>query len=244
MAKNTTKKQTKLQVKNVAKPIKKVTERSNKVEADTKTTEAKVALEKKQMKKFPYIKASIAIVAIATIFAAVYFLKDEVIVATVNGEPITRLELVQTMESNFGKNTLEGLVSKRLVEQEATKKGVTVTQQDIENEIAKLKQQTLVQGYEWETALSNQGLTEEILKDQLKYQLYVQKLLADELNVKDEEVAKYIEENAEYFKDQEMTDELKAQIKSSLESQKSGAVVEPWLTKLKGQSKVLYNKEF
>lgn len=227
------------------KPTKKT---SKKVETKVKAKEAKVEVKstpvevKKETpkKKFSYIKASIVVILIGLLAVTAYAFKNYFIVATVDGKPITRYEVIRELETQYGNDIVEGLVSKKLVEKEAMDKGITVSDEEVNAELEKIKSQTLAQGYDWATALSEQNLTEAVLKEQLKYQLMVQSLLKDELAVTDEDVNNYLEENKEAIGDQEITDEIRASVKQGLESQKASSVISPWLTKLKGQANINY----
>src|SRR5436190_5517082 len=53
------------------------------------------------------------------------------IVATVNGEPITHAEWQARMQLVAGKSALDNLVRQKILQQEARKKGVTLTAKDI-----------------------------------------------------------------------------------------------------------------
>jgi len=57
------------------------------------------------------------------------------VVATVNGEPITRGELVNELIVRHGKAVLEDLIRQRAVEQEVVRAGITVTDEEVANEI-------------------------------------------------------------------------------------------------------------
>lgn len=57
------------------------------------------------------------------------------IVATVNGQEVTRQHLAKQCLERFGKDVLESLVNKHLILEECRKKNIRITQQDVEQEI-------------------------------------------------------------------------------------------------------------
>jgi hypothetical protein len=56
-------------------------------------------------------------------------------VAIVNGEPITRQQLADEAVTRKGEEVLDALVSRKIIDQAVKKRGVVITQQDIDKEI-------------------------------------------------------------------------------------------------------------
>jgi len=54
------------------------------------------------------------------------------VVAIVNGEKITRKELADELIATFGRAALDNLIMRKLVEQEARKRGITVSDEEVE----------------------------------------------------------------------------------------------------------------
>ncbi len=239
--KKTTKKTTNKKVQSTLTKSKPLTKKQNTNE--TTQIETKAITSQKDKKRL-YRTSSVVVLVLALLVLVGYFVKDYFIIATVDGTPITRYELMTEMEKNYGKDVTDGLISKILVQKEAKRKGISVSQDEINKEIDKLKAKTLQQGFEWEDALKQQRLTEDILRNQLKYQILVQKLLKDQLIVTDKDVEDYINKNKETFKKQKITDEMKKNIKDGLSSQKAQTVITPWLKQLKEKSKIEYRVKF
>jgi peptidyl-prolyl cis-trans isomerase C len=63
------------------------------------------------------------------------------VVATVNGEPITQEALVQRLLSYHGKATLEVMINRALVSQEAKRLGVSVTDAEVDTRMSLIKNQ-------------------------------------------------------------------------------------------------------
>ncbi len=61
------------------------------------------------------------------------------IVATVDGEKITRQQWMAAMESRYGKETLQTLVNETVMEKAAKKYDIKVTEEEIDLEIALMR---------------------------------------------------------------------------------------------------------
>ena len=61
------------------------------------------------------------VVAVILILVALFFAKGIFVVATVNGSPISRLSLIQELEKQGGKQALEAIIDKKLIETELKK---------------------------------------------------------------------------------------------------------------------------
>jgi len=119
-------------------------------------------------------------------------------VASVNGEKITKDKLYGALVKVGGTQTLDNLISETLLNQELSKKGLKVTQADIDKEKEFIKKQY---GDEqtFQSALMQSGMTEEDFNEQMETQAKLRKLLEPEVKVTDEDVKKYFEENKASF---------------------------------------------
>lgn len=115
-------------------------------------------------------------------------------VATVNGQDITKNELYDKLVQAGGESTLQSMITQELVDQEAKKANITVTDADINAEIEDLKKQF---GGEdgLNSALSQSGMTLDDLKKQLPLQVEIRKLIEPKVKVTDDEIKKYFDEN-------------------------------------------------
>src|SRR5437868_6869199 len=71
------------------------------------------------------------VIAIILIFAALYFLRSYIVVATVNGQPISRIAFNGELEKEAGKQVMTTLIRKMLIQQEADKKHISVSQKEV-----------------------------------------------------------------------------------------------------------------
>ena len=122
------------------------------------------------------------------------------VLATVNGEEITRNELYDAMFTNGGKEILERLITNRLILQEAKKLKISVSEEDIDTEIGKVIKENFygAEDYFYQ-ALEQYGITEDALRDDLKIELLLRKIVRDQITVTEEDTREYFIENRYLF---------------------------------------------
>ena len=187
------------------------------------------------------IKTAMIIAVILVIGALAYFYKGLLIAATVNGSPISRLAVIKEVEKASGKNALDSLITKKLIENEVRAKKITISDDEVNNEIDAIKVRVAGNpgGGSLEVALAAQSMTMNDLKDRILLQKRIEKLIADKLNVTDEEVAQFVKDNkVSITKGQEaaMTDQIKSQIRN----QKLNAEAKIFIDALKSKAKIMY----
>ncbi|KKU78452.1 MAG: Foldase protein PrsA [Parcubacteria group bacterium GW2011_GWA2_47_7] len=154
----------------------------HKPEADTRDV-------KISKKAFFFFALAVLIVMLAYAFRGVF------VAATVNGSPISRLALIQTLEKASGKQALESLVMQKVIASEVKKRGITVSPAELDAEVTKIREQVSGQGGTLEELLAQQGMTLDSLNEQIRTQLEVEKMIADKIAVTDAEVDEYIAKN-------------------------------------------------
>jgi foldase protein PrsA len=112
---------------------------------------------------------------------------DGPVLATVNGQPITQEELVQRLLSYYGKSSLEAMINRMLVNQEAKRLDVTVTDAEMDARLGLIKNQLGgAQGYShW---LAQSGLTEAQHKEQVRATMLTEKIVTKTDPIKDAEL--------------------------------------------------------
>lgn len=183
------------------------------------------------------IGAIIAIVAVLGFLA--YYYRGLFIAATVNGTSISRLAVIKELESVSGKNALDSLITQKLINDEALKKGVTVTDEEVAAEITNVENQVRAQGLTLDEALKAQNMTLDILKKQIINQKKLEKILADKLQVTDDEVTQYIKDNKITIAKGEEAAQ-KDQIKNQIKQQNFSAAANELVASLKTQAKINY----
>lgn len=204
-----------------------------------------IKAEKQQEMKLPisrkYLLPVLAIIVLMGIGA--FLLSKWMVVANVNGESISRAEYTQELEKTAGKQVLEGLTTKKIIEQEAKKKNVSVSSQEIDTEIKKLDDQLKSQGQSLDQILSFQGLNREGLREQIMIQKTVEKLVGSDVKVSTQEVDTYIEQNSELAGENTDLDELKKKAEEQLKQQKIDTKIQELIQNLRKNAKIEYYNE-
>lgn len=176
------------------------------------------------------------VVAVLALVGLLFYFRNQLVVATVNGRTISRLALIRLLEENWRKDALEQLITKDLVLQEAAKQKVTVSQTEIEAELNKFADQLKQQGQDLEELLKQQGLNKDKLKEQIRIQLLVEKIVGKDVSVSDDEANKYLEANKKTLPEGTTVDQVKAELRS----QKLNEKVQEWLKQLRDGAKIVY----
>lgn len=228
--------------KTTKKAVKKTTVKKESSQASIKVEEKKTPATStsSSYKKYMTKRNGLIILGLIILGVLIYVLRGFFVVATVNGQPITRVQVVQELEKQNGKKTLDSLVTKTLILQEMEKKNITVTDAEVNAEIKKIEDALKQQGRTLSDALAQQGLSQADLQEQLKIQKMIEKLFSKDVAVTDAEVTKYIEDNKEALPADQDPNTLKSTIKEQLKQQKLTTKFQTWLTEVQKKAKINY----
>ena len=127
------------------------------------------------------------------------------IVAKIDNETITKDELYDVLVEQGGEKALGALISEKIVDLEVKKQKIKVTDEEVEKEIEKMKE-----NYGGEEAFNmtimQYGLDEESLKENVTMNLKIKKLLEPEISISDEEISDYFKENKDMLGEPEQVD--------------------------------------
>ena len=161
------------------------------------------------------------------------------VAAMVGGRPVSRLAVVKELEKQQGKNTLENLITKELILQEARKQNINISDEEVAGEIDKIKASVEAQGQTLDAALALQGQTIENLQENVRIQKTLEKMLENDVQVSEEEMSKYFAENKSIYGDAKYED-LKEDIKSQLKQEKLSTAFQTWIEKLRSDTRIIY----
>lgn len=170
-------------------------------------------------------------------------LKNQFVAASVNGKQINRLELIRELEKKEGKRALENLISEELILQEAEKRNVSVTNEEVDREIGTIEKTIKNQGQNLDDLLTLQGLTRQQLNDEVRVQLVLKRLVG-KTEVTDKEVEEYIEKNKESIPADAKMDEIKSQVKTQLEQDKVNQKIQSFVEELRKNARIEYLLKF
>jgi len=175
----------------------------------------------------------ITLAVLVLVITALYFTKGFFVAAVVNGKAVSRFSVVSELEKQGGAQVLQSLVQRELILQEAKKQKLTVTQAEIDAELAKAEESLKASGTTLDQALAQRGLTKADVVDQIRTQKLVEKLLGSQIEVTDEELAAYVKEN-------KLEKEDVNTIKEQLKQQKLYEKYQVFVTDLETKAKINY----
>jgi len=178
-----------------------------------------------------------AIVLIIIVLIIVF--KSVFIAAIVNGEPITRLSVIKTLEKQNGKTVLNNLINKSLVIQEMKKRNITISQSDLDAEIKKISANIQAQGSTLDQALAAQGMKMSDLNDEIRIQLALTKMVASNITVTEQEVNDFVTKNKSVMPQGETELQFKQQAAQQLRQQKLQVGIQQFLKTLQDKAKII-----
>ena len=161
---------------------------------------------------------------------------NQQVVATVNGSPITQRDFNRTAGPT-SQQVLDKLVGDKLALQAAQRQKVTISNSQIDTQIAQIKQQLGTQK-DFQAALQSNDLTESQLRDEIKINLIEEQLGAKGITVSDAEAQAYYNQNKAQFGTQTYA-QVKDQINAQLLPQKQSTAIETWIAGLRKNAKVV-----
>lgn len=132
------------------------------------------------------------ILVLLVVAGLIYFGGKVLFVASVNGQLVNRLSVVKELEKQGGKKTLDSIILKTLINQEAKKRKLSIPQSEIDAEMKKIEVNVSSQGSTLDALLAQQGMTKDDLVGEIKLQLLVTKMVDDNISVTDKEADDYI----------------------------------------------------
>jgi foldase protein PrsA len=127
---------------------------------------------------------------------------DTSAVATVNGEKITRAQVYDRLVQQGGKDTVGRMIEEMLVNQEAKRLNVTVSDTEITAEINRIQDQLGGEARFFAT-LAQYGVTLEQLRFDLTHNLRMKKLILKDIVLSDEELKAWFEQNRDRYDEEE-----------------------------------------
>lgn len=169
--------------------------------------------------------------------AIVWKNKGLLVAATVNNQPLWRLSLEQRLDQRYGSQMLDEMINEQILKGEAAKKGVTVSDKEVNDKIAEIEK-SLAGRITLADALSQQGMTMADFKNQVEIQLMIDKMTASSAGATDQEISDYIAKNKEMLT---ASDEagLKAQARTAIIQNKKNQAFQKLFQDLKKSAKVV-----
>jgi len=123
---------------------------------------------------------------------------NEESIASVEGEKITKDELYEVLVSSQGEQAVAALIDEKVIALEVKKKKIKISDEEIDKEL-----ETYIEnagGQEaFEATLEQNGITEAQLKENIVQCLSIRKLIEPRIDITDEEIKAYFDENSAQF---------------------------------------------
>lgn len=185
-------------------------------------------------------RTAVTIGVIVLLLALLYLFRSAFVVGFVNGQPITKSEFSHQMEKDAGKQAMNEILTKDLIFQEAQKKHITISDAEVNKEMKTIEDTLKKQGQNLDQALTAKGLSRQDLVDQIKIKQIVDKILAPQVKVTDQEVTDYMDKNKDSLPVGQNTDQLKTSIKTRLQQDKLSQKFQDWIAGLQQKAKIDY----
>lgn len=224
-------------------PVKKLLPRKRKMTAVEKIDEISVP----EMTEAPSVSRKYPvkmILVILVILVLAYFGKSLLVVALVNNRPIFRLSLIRELEKQGGKSTLDSMVTKNLVFQEAQKQKISVTDAEVDTAVKDLGDNLKKQGQDLNSVLLAQRMTIADVRMQIKLQKIIEKILGKDVVVSETEVKDYLSQNSGFLSKDLTGEEASKAAAEQLKQQKIQTQLSAWIETLKKNAKINYFLQF
>ncbi len=207
-------------------------------------TEFELADKRKIKNNFSLKKKFLLLVAFFVLGYLIFVYKGLFVAATVNGYPISRIAVIKKLEEQAGQQVLDALVNEMLITQEARKANLFVTDQEVDDEINRVKGQFKDQNQDLDAVLSSQNISQKDFRQRVKVQLLFEKLVSGELEVTAQEIDEFIKTNKSFLPTNLSEEKLKEMVNQELRSQKIADKYNSWISQAKQNSDINYFIEY
>ena len=184
-------------------------------------------------------KKQIIIGAAVVVIVALLFLgRSLFIAAMVDGKPISRFSVIKNLEKQGGRQALDNLITQQLIIDEAQKRNITASQDEISKQTSTIEKNIQSQGSTLDQALAQQGMTRQELNDQLKLQILLDKMVPPS-TVSAQEVSDYMDKNKDQLPQGESQDQLSMQVEQQLQQQKQQQATQTFVNNLKKNANIV-----
>jgi foldase protein PrsA len=153
------------------------------------------------LNKNKIITVAVVVLLGLTLLLTMAFSKKDT-AASINGEEISKEELYSKLTDLYGKDTLDSLVTNKMIEMEAKKEKVKVTGNEIDEELTKL-QESYGGEEAFTSALEQNNVSMNKIREDIEFYLLAEKLIEPDISITDEEMKTYFEENKDSFDEKE-----------------------------------------
>lgn len=188
------------------------------------------------LKKFRSSKLFYIVLIALGLLILVVYKKNWIVAATVNGSPVSNLELQMRLNTQYKTQTLNSLINEKIILGEAAKNNVVVTAGDIDKKIAEIEA-NVGGAATFDGLLAQQGQTRSGIRQQIKLQATIEKLYENEATVSAEEVAQFIEQNGSQLQASDSAGQQR-EAESAIKNQKLSQIFSQKFQELRTKAKI------
>lgn len=182
----------------------------------------------------------ILVLVLLLLIVGLYFGRSWVVAAVVNGQPISRLEVIRESEKQSGKQALNNLVRNVLIEQEARKDHITVSDKEIDDQVKTVEGNLTKQGQSLDQVLAMQGMTKDDLRNLIRLDQLVGKIVGKDIKIQDKDITDYMDKNKDLLPKDQTDAQIRATVRDRLKQQQLNDKVQAWLANLQSKANILY----
>lgn len=145
-----------------------------------------------------FITILLIILIVGALAATAIFYQRSQIAILVNGEKITKDELLENMISSGGETIVDSLINEKLILQEAKRLKLSVTEEEIKGKTDEIISQ-FGSEEEFHQLLEEYGDTLENLQNRIRTQVLMEKIILADENITDKDLENYFIENRSKF---------------------------------------------
>ena len=150
-----------------------------------KKPDFKSPIYKQILKVFGFVVAIIGLIALVDL--GVQYINNDYSVAKVNSKRISKAKWHKNLENSYGASVADTMINDAIIELEAKKADVKVTDEDIKTQLDKIIAR--IGGQEaYESALKASNLTEEELKEQIRVQVLYTKVIGPSIEYTEDDL--------------------------------------------------------
>ncbi len=124
-------------------------------------------------------------------------------VATISGQKITQSEFIKEVKELYGKEVLDQIINRKIVELAAGKYGITASQDEIDRQYNQFKQDYATEE-DFQNYLKDQmGWTKEQLKNYIKYNILWEEIATKDINISEDELKQRYKNNPSSYSEPE-----------------------------------------
>lgn len=160
-------------------------------------------------------------------------------IAVVGGQFIPVSYMDDQLRANYGNNGVDSVIQQQLILQEGQRQHINITDKQISDQLSKIKTSSGGEA-SYQQQLKQLGISEDLLKQQVRVQLIREQLLKDKIQVSQKEIDDYYNQNKSTIDPDGKTGEkaLTAQIQETLKQQKLDSATPDYVDSLRQRTSV------